>query len=570
MKFSQSLIPTLKEDPSEAEVISHKLMLRAGLIRKLASGIYTWLPMGYRVLRKVERIVREEMDRAGAVEMLMPGVQPADLWKESGRWDHYGKELLRFKDRHDHEYCLAPTHEEVITDIARHEIRSYRDLPLNLYQIQTKFRDEIRPRFGVMRAREFLMKDAYSFDVDEEASIKSYWIMHDAYVAVFERLGLRFTKVEADSGSIGGSYSHEFMVLADTGEDEIVSCSCGFAANLEKAEVVLPDEPPAQPDQEVSEVHTPDAHTIEGLAEFLGVSPRQTAKTMIYLADGEPVAAMVRGDRDVNEVKLKNLVGAAELELAPVSVIEEVTGGPVGFSGPVGLKIPVYADAELWLEPALVVGANKKDYHLTGVNLTRDVPDARRADLRDVTPDDPCPKCGGELTFARGIEVGHIFRLGTKYSQALGATYLDAEGKSHPIVMGCYGIGISRIVAAAIEQGHDENGIIFPIPIAPVAVEVLPLKPKGEAMEVSTRIHDQLWERGVDCLLDDRDLRPGVKFKDGDLLGIPLRVVVGPKGLKNGEVELKHRRSGEVQMLPVDQAVDRLVELVRAAGGRAL
>ena len=570
MKFSQSFIPTLKETPAEAEVISHQLMLRAGLIRKLAAGVYTWLPMGYRVLRKVEKIVREEMDRAGSQEIIMPAVQPAGLWQESGRWEHYGKELLRFKDRHDNEYCLAPTHEEVMADLVRHEIRSYRDMPKNMYQVQTKFRDEIRPRFGVMRAREFLMKDAYSFDVDDEASATSYWQMHDAYMLIFQRLGLRFTKVEADSGAIGGSFSHEFMVLAETGEDEIVSCKCGYGSNVEKAKVVLPEAPAAKPGGDTEEVHTPDAHTIEALAEFLKVTPAQTAKTMIYLADGKPVVAMVRGDREVNEIKLKNLIGAADLELAPPAVIADVTGGPVGFSGPVGLDVPIYADQELWLEPALVVGANKGDYHLVNLNMERDVPQATKTDLRNITPSDPCPKCGGKLEFARGIEVGHIFRLGIKYSEPMGATYQDADGNEKPIVMGSYGIGVSRIVAAAIEQGHDENGIIFPIPIAPVAVEVLPMKPKGESVEVAQRLHDELWAKGVDCLLDDRDVRPGVKFKDGELLGIPIRLVVGPKGLEKGEVEVKFRADGKMEMMPLDDAVERIAALVKEAGGQML
>ncbi len=571
MRFSQSLIPTLKETPAEAEVISHQLMLRAGLIRKLAAGIYTWLPLGLRVLRKVESIVRQEMDRAGAVELLMPGVQPADLWQESGRWEHYGRELLRFKDRHDHDFCLAPTHEEVITDLVRREIRSYRDMPINLYQIQTKFRDEIRPRFGVMRAREFLMKDAYSFDVDEEASALSYQAMHRAYTAIFTRLGLRFSVVQADSGAIGGSFSHEFMVLADTGEDAIVSCqSCDYAANVEKAEVKAPEGDSAEADAELAEVETPGVHTVEDVARFLGVSPQSIAKTMIYLADGQPVAAMVRGDREVNEVKLKNLLGADQVVLAGPKAIAEVTGGPVGFSGPRGLDIPVYADHELWLAPALVVGANQKDAHLSGLNLERDVPGAVRADLRLIAEGDPCPACGGELAFARGIEVGHIFRLGTKYSQALGAEYLDDQGRSRPIVMGCYGIGVSRIVAAAIEQGHDDNGIIFPLPIAPVSVALLPLSREGEVWEVAQGLYQELGRAGVDVLLDDRDLRPGVKFKDADLLGIPLKLVVGAKSLKRGKVELKHRRTGQVEMLARDQAAARVLEIFRQEGGQSL
>ncbi len=571
MKFSRTLIPTLKETPADAEIVSHQLMLRAGLIRKLASGIYNWLPLGYRVLRKVENIVRQEMDSAGALEILMPAVQPAELWQSSGRWDHYGKELLRFADRHDNAYCLAPTHEEVVTDIAKREIRSYRDMPLNLYQIQTKFRDEIRPRFGIMRAREFLMKDAYSFDVDDQAAAASYQVMHQAYTRIFERLGLRFSVVEADSGAIGGSFSHEFMVLADTGEDAIVSCGgCGYAANLEKAEAVASHAGAPEPGPATAEVATPGAHTVEEVAEFLGVAPHQIAKTLIYLADGQPVAAMVRGDRELNEIKLKNQLGAAELQLAPPAVIQEVTGGPLGFSGPLGLEVPVWVDHELLQAPALVVGANKADHHLTGLHLQRDVPQARPADLRVIAPDDACPRCGGELEFARGIEVGHIFRLGTKYSTAMGAEYLDAEGQSHPIVMGCYGIGVSRIVAAAIEQGHDDNGIIFPLPIAPYSVTILPLGHQGPVMEKALELYRQLGQKGVDVLIDDRDLRPGVKFKDADLVGIPLRLVVGNKGLKQGQVELKHRADGRVEMLPLEQAADSLVEMVNQGGGQTL
>jgi prolyl-tRNA synthetase len=571
MRFSQLLIPTLKETPAEAEVISHKLMLRAGLIRKLSSGIYTWLPLGLRVLRKVERIIRQEMDRAGAQELLMPGVQPAELWQESGRWEHYGRELLRFKDRHDHDYCLAPTHEEVITDLVRREIRSYRDMPVNLYQVQTKFRDEIRPRFGVMRAREFIMKDAYSFDVDEDASAVSYRIMHEAYRAAFERLGLKFSVVEADTGSIGGSFSHEFMVLADTGEDAIVSCeACDYAANLEKAETPQPQGQAPEAGQDTAEVVTPGTHTVEEVAKFLKVEPKAVAKTLIYLGDGKPVAALVRGDREANEIKLKNLLDVSELVLASPAGIQEITGGPVGFSGPRGLDIPIYADHELFMEQALVVGANKADAHIIGLHLGRDVPQAKKADLRNAAPGDPCPRCGGDMVFARGIEVGHIFRLGTKYSEAMGATYLDAEGQTKPIVMGCYGIGVSRIVAAAIEQGNDDFGIIFPLPIAPVSVAVLPLDVEGEAMEKAEAIYDGLWEAGVDALLDDRDLRPGVKFKDADLLGIPLRVVIGKKGLKEGKVEFKRRAGGEVEMIQLDDAVRQVIEMAKQGGAQLL
>jgi prolyl-tRNA synthetase len=451
----------------------------------------------------------------------------------------------------------------------RREVRSYRDLPMNLYQIQTKFRDEIRPRFGVMRAREFLMKDAYSFDVNEEASADSYRVMQEAYRAVFRRLGLRFSVVEAQSGAIGGSFSHEFMVLAETGEDAIVSCgACDYAANVEKAELAPAGGGASEPAAERALADTPGAHTVEEVAAFLKVEPRQVAKTLIYLADGRPVAAMVRGDRSLNEAKLAGITGAGQLALAGPAAIRELTGAPVGFSGPVGLDLPVYADHELLREPELVVGANQADAHFTGVHLGRDVPGARAADLREIAPGDPCPRCGGKLAFGRGIEVGHTFRLGTKYSEALGATYLDAEGQSRPVVMGCYGIGVSRIVAAAIEQGFDGAGIIFPLPIAPFSVLVAPLAAEGEPAEVAERIHRGLERAGVDALLDDRDLRPGVKFKDADLIGVPLRVVVGAKGLKNGQVELKRRADGEVEMLPVDQAVERLAEEANQGGAQ--
>ena len=562
MKFSRFFMPTLKETPADAEVVSHQLMLRAGYIRKLATGIFTWLPMGIRVLKKVENIVRQGMDRAGSLETLMPSVQPAEIWQESGRWTFYGKELLRFNDRHDHEYCMGPTHEEVVTDIIRREVRSYRDMPLNLYQIQTKFRDEVRPRFGVMRAREFLMKDAYSFDVDDEASAVSYWQMHDAYQAIFQHLGLEFKVVEADSGAIGGSFSHEFMVLANTGEDLIATCTaCSYAVNVEKAAFASPEAAPGeQKMEEVSRLATPGAHTIAEVSKYLKKQAHDFAKTLIYLADGKPVAALVRGDRELNEIKLKNMLGVADLMLAAPKAIMELSNGPLGFSGPVGLDMPVYADNELQKSPSLIVGANAQDAHLGGVNLMRDVKNITWADLRLVAEGDLCPKCGGALAFARGIEVGHIFRLGSKYSESMGAGYLNSEGVSLPVVMGCYGIGVSRIVAAAIEQGHDENGIILPPSLAPFSVVVMPMALEGAAWDTALSIYEELLGQGVDAALDDRDLRPGFKFKDSDLIGIPYRLVVGPKGLEKNQVELKDRKSGEVQWLDKDKAVESILE----------
>ena len=565
MKFSKYFMPTLKETPADAEVISHQLMLRAGYIRKLSTGIFSWLPMGVKVLQKVEKIVREEMNRAGAQEVLLPAVQPAEIWESSGRWTFYGKELLRFKDRHGHDFCMGPTHEEVVTDIARREIRSYRDMPVNFYQIQTKFRDEVRPRFGVMRSREFIMKDAYSFDVDDEASVESYWQMHEAYSRAFTRLGLQFKVVEADSGAIGGSFSHEFMVLANTGEDLIAACSsCEYAANVEKAGFT----PAAVKNtggglQEVNRLNTPDVHTIEDVSAFLKQPASAFAKTLIYLADGKPVAAMVRGDRELNETKLKNLLNVAELVLAAPNAIFDLTGGPHGFSGPIGLHMPVYADPELDAMDAIIVGGNGKDLHLAGVNLKRDVKGVIMTDLRLVAEGDHCPKCNQAFTFARGIEVGHIFRLGTKYSESMGAHYLNSEGESKPIVMGCYGIGVTRIVAAAIEQGHDENGIILPPTLAPFQVVVMPMSLNGPAYDTALAIYQKLLDAGVDAAFDDRDLRPGIKFKDSELVGIPYRVIIGPKGLEKNQVEFKDRRSGETTWLDLDKAVDEVLSLVK-------
>ena len=465
MRFSSTYIPTLKESPSEAEVVSHKLLLRAGMVRKLTSGVYIYLPLGLKALENVQRVVREEMDAAGFSELLMPMVIPGDLWKETGRWEYYGKELLRFKDRNDRDYCLGPTHEEVITDLVRGEVRSYRQLPVRLYQIQTKFRDEIRPRFGLMRGREFVMKDAYSFDSSDAGADESYKLMYDAYCRIFKRLGLRFRAVEADTGSIGGNFSHEFMVLADTGEDTIAACTeCSYAANVERAEVVWNGTPCTETCAPYEKVATPAAHTVEEVSAMLKVAPSQVVKTMLFVVDGKTVAVLVRGDREVNDIKLKNLLNATTVELAPAAVVEKVTAAPLGFAGPVGLDVPIYADLELQGATDYVVGANAADAHLVHVDLRRDVKVTAYADLRCITLSDPCPRCGGAIELPKGIEVGHIFKLGTKYSDAMHAVYLDENGKENVMIMGCYGIGISRVVASAIEQNHDEHGIIFPPP----------------------------------------------------------------------------------------------------------
>ncbi len=555
-RYSELFLPTLREDPAEAEVVSHRLMFRAGMIRKLAAGIYSYLPMGLRVIRKVEAIIREEMNRAGAQEVLLPAVQPADLWKESGRWDFYGKELLRFRDRNERECCLGPTHEEVITDLVRREIQSYRQLPLNLYQIQTKFRDEIRPRFGVMRAREFIMKDAYSFDADDAGAEESYRKMYEAYTRIFRRCGLDFVAVEADTGAIGGSFSHEFMVLAESGEDEVAACAaCGYGANVERAEVrppdpVAPEVPPGPPET----VDTPDRRTIEEVAGFLGVGPEALIKTILFETDKGVVAACVRGDHEVNPVKVKNAVGANTVEMASEETVRRVTGAPVGFAGPAGLDVPVYVDHALRGGAGYVAGANQADRHARNVVPGRDFAVAAWADLRTIRAGDPCPRCGEPVAVKRGIEVGHIFKLGTKYSEAMNATYLDRDGRERLLVMGCYGIGVGRTVAAAIEQNHDEDGIIWPVPIAPWEVLILPIQMKDErTRELADRIAADLEARGVDVLLDDRDERPGVRFKDADLIGVPLRITLGPRGLKEGVAEVRERATRAEHRVPLEE-----------------
>lgn len=565
MRYSKYFLPTMRETPSEAEVPSHQLMYRAGMIRKVSSGIYSYLPFGLRAIRKVEQIIREEMDRAGAIELLLPFVQPAELWQESHRWEEYGKELARFKDRHDRDCCLGPTHEEVITDIARKEIRSYRQMPLNLYQIQTKFRDEIRPRFGVMRAREFIMKDAYSFDVDEKGADESYQKMLDAYSRIFTRCGLKFKAVEAETGLIGGTFSHEFMVLAETGEETIVSCTkCSYAANIEKAEFKrIHHEFKAPMLKPLQKVLTPEKKTVEEVTQFLGVSARDLVKTLIFETEKGYVAVLVRGDHEINEKRLKEKLSLTHLQLADEKSIEEVSHSPKGFSGPIGLSIPIIADLDIKTMYNFVTGANEKDAHYINVNLDRDFKVTQFLDIRKYAYGDLCPLCGSETRTDKGIEVGHTFKLGTKYSKAMGATFIDEKGNEKEIVMGCYGIGVGRTVAAAIEQSHDENGIIFPMPIAPFQVIILPVNIKIEIIrETAERLYQDLIEKGIEVLYDDRDETPGVKFKDADLIGIPIRVTLGEKNLHKGLVEVKKRKTGETFLIEKEKVVDELEKMI--------
>ena len=573
MRYSKYLLPTLKEIPSEAEVPSHQLMLRAGMIRKLTSGIYSYLPFGLRSIRKVEAIIREEMNRAGAIEVLLPIVLPAELWQETHRWEEYGKELLRFKDRHNRDYCMGPTQEEVITDIARREIRSYRQMPINLFQIQTKFRDEIRPRFGVMRAREFIMKDGYSFDVDEKNADESYQKMYDAYSRVFARCGLKFKVVEAESGLIGGHFSHEFMVLAETGEEIIVSCThCSYAANIEKAEFKRSDRTSRSEDpnlfKPLQKVRTPNQHTVEEVTQFLSVSPKELVKTLIFETDKGPIAALVRGDHEINEKKLKAILGTENLQLASEETVEEITHAPKGFAGPLGLSIPVLADLDIQSMVNFVTGGNQKDAHLLHVNIGRDFHISQFVDLRKFTQGDRCPLCGGETRWDKGIEVGHIFKLGTKYSKAMGAAYLDEQGKERIIVMGTYGIGVGRTVAAAIEQYYDKDGIIFPMPIAPFQVLILPVNMKVDLLrETAEELYQTLLNQGIEVLFDDREETPGVKFKDGDLIGIPLRLTLGEKNVKKGLVEINRRRTREVFLVKKEEAVSKIQEMIKTEMG---
>ncbi len=566
MRVSQFPLSTLKETPSDAEVVSHQLMLRAGMIQRLAAGIYSWMPLGLRVLRRVERIVREEMEAAGALELLMPAVQPAELWQASGRWQAYGPELLRLHDRHEREFCFGPTHEEVITDIARREIRSYKQLPLNYYQIQTKFRDEIRPRFGVMRAREFLMKDAYSFHIDQASLQQTYERMHAAYSRVFERCGLRFRAVAADSGAIGGAVSHEFMVLADSGEDAIAFADGGdYGANVETAEALAPPDARQAPTQELRLVDTPDAKTIQQLVDGYGLPIEKTVKTLVVAAaegsDSDLVALLVRGDHELNAIKAARLPQvAAPLRFATEAEIRDAIGAGPGSLGPVNLPIPCVVDRAVAAMSDFGAGANVDGKHHFGINWERDVTLPEVADLRNVVPGDPSPDGRGTLDIARGIEVGHIFQLGDKYSRAMGATVLDEAGREVVMTMGCYGIGISRIVAAAIEQNHDARGIAWPAPLAPFQVALLPmnLAKSQRVREAAEKLHDAMLAAGIDVLFDDRGVRPGVMFADVELIGLPHRVVVGEKGLDRGVVEYRGRRDAEARDVPLDEIVAML------------
>ena len=572
MRWSKTLIPTLKEVPADAEVISHKLLVRAGFIRQISRGVYDYFPLALKVIRKIETIVRDEMDRAGAQELLMPISSPAELWQESGRWEHYGKELMRFKDRHERDFCLGPTHEEIVTDLVRRSVRSYRELPLNLYQIQTKFRDEVRPRFGLMRGREFIMKDAYSFHTDIDDCRREYDNMYQTYKRIFTRCGLSFRPVEADTGAIGGSLSHEFQVLAESGEDAIASCnSCDYAANVEKAEIKA-SQPAGRANGEalanLEKVATPGKKTVPEVASFLKLNAEQFIKTLVYKTDGdELVAALVRGDHEINELKLRTVLGCREAVLADETAVAAATGVVPGYLGPIGLKLRVLADLSVQRMRGAVTGANEANAHFIQVDQERDFTPSAFADLRLAIGGDPCPRCaGGKLETHRGIEVGQVFYLGTKYSEKMGATFLDAEGHAQPIEMGCYGIGISRLVAAAIEQNHDANGIIWPFSIAPFQVLVLPINYKEEKLrDAAERLYQELRQAGVDVLLDDRDERPGVKFKDADLVGIPLRVTIGAKSLDRGCYELRWRRDGKTEEIAVGDAAQTIKRLIAQA-----
>jgi len=565
MRFSRAFIPTMKESPADAEIPSHKLLIRAGFIRKVASGLYDILPLGVKVLRKIEKIIREEMDKAGAQEVLLPIMHPAEVWIESGRWEVYGKEMIKFKDRHERDYALGPTAEEMITDLLRKEVKSYKDLPLNLYQIGRKFRDEIRPRFGLMRAREFIMKDAYSFHVSDEDAEREYWNMYETYSRIFKRMGLEFKAVEADTGEIGGKFSHEFMVIADTGESKLVYCEkCGYAASTEKAAQKKPEVPENRESEfkECQKVHTPNVKRIEEVSEFLNVPPENILKLLVYIVDGEPVAVAVRGDREVEETKLKQVFRGKEVRLATDEEIEKFTGQPKGFLSPVGLSIPVYADYSVIPMVNFVAGAGEVDYHLQNVNWGRDFEVKEFIDVAEVREGDPCPHCGAPLVGKRGIEVGHIFKLGTKYSEAMNATFVDENGIEKPMVMGCYGIGVTRVMAAAVEQNHDEDGIIWPYEIAPFHVMVIPVNvKKDEIRNTAEEIYETLQREGFDVIIDDRNARPGFKFKDADLIGIPFQVIVGKKA-SEGIVEIKVRKSGERFEVPVSEVVKKIRELL--------
>ena len=561
MKMSNMLVGTLREVPAEAEIESHKLMLRAGLMRKMAAGIYNYMPLGLKVIENVKNIVREEMNNAGAQEFLASALIPAELWQESGRWDAYGAEMFRLKDRHNRDFCLGPTHEEVFTDIVRNEIKSYKQLPLNLYQIQTKYRDERRPRFGVMRSREFIMKDGYSFDKDQEGLDLAYEKMRKAYVNIFNRCGLDAKAVAADSGAIGGSGSAEFMVKSEVGEDDVVFCTaCDYAANIEKAPST-PEHGEKEELMEVEKVETPAVKSIEDLAKFFECSPKKIAKTLIFQADDKVVAVVLRGDREANEVKIANAIGEViELEMASEEAVKEATGAAVGFAGPMGIKVDMLlVDQEVANMYNFIIGANETDMHLKNVNYGRDF-EGIVGDFRNVTIGEKCPECGKEITISRGTEVGHIFKLGTKYSESMGATFIDEDGKAKPFIMGCYGIGVTRTVASIIEQHNDENGIIWPLEVAPYHVSVIPANVKNEEQATKAEeIYNELRKMGVEALLDDRKERAGVKFKDSELMGIPIRITVG-KMIGEGQVEFKLRNGGEVETLSIEEVYNRVRE----------
>lgn len=562
MRQSRAFIPTLRDLPADAEVVSHQLMLRAGMMRQISSGVYTYLPLGYRVLQKITRIVEEEMDAAGAQELLMPALQPAELWMKTGRWEDYGPLMMKVLDRHERSFALGPTHEEVITSIVRDEVRSYRRLPLILYQIQTKFRDEYRPRFGLLRGREFIMKDAYSFDTAEEGLNKSYQAMYDAYVRIFTRCGLRFRAVEADSGAIGGKESHEFMVMAEIGEDTIAYCtSCDYAANMERAEVVHRDSPVTEAPAPLAKIPTPGVRTVARQAEMMGIPVEKVIKNVVYVVDEKPVVVLVRGDHTVNEVKVKNYFGLTNLEMADEGMIRRVFGCEPGFVSPIGIEgLTVLADNAVREMVNASTGANETDMHYLGVNPGRDFHVDHYGDFRNIQEADPCPRCGGAIHLTQGIEVGHVFKLRTKYSGTLGAVFQDEKGNLKEILMGSYGIGISRLVAAVIEQSHDENGMIWPKAIAPYTVHLIPINIEDEEQRrFADFLYDELQKMKIDVLYDDRPERPGVKFKDSDLIGIPLRVVVGTK-VKEGRVELKVRRTAEVREVPVEKALAQITE----------
>ncbi|WP_022847483.1 proline--tRNA ligase [Desulfurobacterium sp. TC5-1] len=565
MRFSRLFAPTLKESPADAEIPSHKLLIRAGFIRKKAAGLYDILPLGVRTLLKIEKIIREEMNSAGAQEVSLPVMHPSELWIESGRWNVYGKEMIKFKDRHERDYALGPTAEEMITDLVRKEVRSYKQLPLNLYQIGKKFRDEIRPRFGLMRCREFIMKDAYSFHVSDEDAEREYWNMYETYSRIFKRMGLNFRAVEADTGEIGGKFSHEFMVIADTGEGKLVYCEkCGYAASTEKAEqckAVIPEDRESLFNS-VEEVYTPDVKSIEDVAKFLRVKESSLAKLLVIIVEGKPYAVLLRGDREINELKLSRLLKVKDFRFATDEEVKELTGQEPGFLSPMNIKIPLIVDVSIAEMVNFYTGSGRKDYHLKNVNWGRDFPVEKFNDISEVKGGDRCPRCGAPLIEKRGIEVGHIFKLGTKYSEAMNCVFVDENGKEKPMVMGCYGIGVTRVMAAAVEQNYDEWGIIWPVAIAPFEVEVIPVNVKNsQQMEIAERIYKELVSKGIDVLMDDRDERAGFKFKDADLIGIPYQIIVGRK-VSEGVVEVKIRRTGEKREVPVEQAVQEVLNLI--------